>query len=154
GFAGALRGEGRVLNIAVHASQPRICHREFGVYLSGALEKGQSGGITSRGENPRGRAIGFQGFERRRGGVGKRSVMLFDRGERFADAGSELTGNLTQGAQDVFLSRRLRLLLIEHVSGAAVLCAQAQYVLAFKGRYRAFQNSRTAGSLADFLSQP
>ena len=41
GFARALRGEGRLSNIAVHAPQIRIGHREFGVDLNGALEKGQ-----------------------------------------------------------------------------------------------------------------
>jgi len=49
--------------------------------------------------------------------------VLFDRAERFADSGSEFTGDLTQGVQDVFFSRGLRLFLVEDVSGAAVLCA-------------------------------
>ena len=69
------------------------------------------------------RAVGFQGFERRRRGLGERSIVLFDRGERFADSGSEFTGNLTQDIQDIFFSRCLHLLLIEDVSVAAVLGA-------------------------------
>ena len=44
------------------------------------------------------RAIGFQGFERRRGRLGERRLVLFDRGQRFADPGSEFAGNLTQGS--------------------------------------------------------
>ena len=47
--------------------------------------------------------------------------MLFDCRERFADSGSESTGDLTQGVQDVFFSRRLHLLLIKDLSGAAAL---------------------------------
>ena len=76
--------------------------------------------------------------------------MLLDRGKRFADPGSEFTGNLTQGIQDVFFSCRLHLLLIEDVSGAAVLCAQPQYVLASETGNRAIQDGGASGSLADF----
>ena len=61
-----------------------------------------------------------------------------------------LPGNLTQGIQDVFLSRRLHLLLIEDVAGAAVLCAQPQHVLASEAGNRAFQDGSAGGSLADF----
>ena len=123
GFAGALRREGRLSNIAVHAPQRRMRHGEFGVDLHGALEEGQSGRGTLEERTFQARAVGFQGFERRRGSLGERSVVLFDRGERFADPGSEFTGNLTQGIQDIFFSCGLRLLLIEDVSGAAVLGA-------------------------------
>src|ERR1039457_2112030 len=97
------------------------------------------------------RAIGFQGFERRRGSLGKRSVVLFDRGKRFADPGSEFTGNLAQGVQDVFLSCRLRLLLIEDVSGAAVHGAQPEYILAPEPGNRAFQDGGAGGALANLL---
>ena len=47
GLAVALRREGRLSHIAVHEPQRRIRHREFGVDLNGALEKGQGAGATS-----------------------------------------------------------------------------------------------------------
>ena len=81
----------------------------------------------------RGRAIGLQGFERRRGRLFERSVVLLDGGERFADSGSEFAGDLTQGIQDVFFLGRLHLLFIEDVSGAAVLGAQPQRRTGFRG---------------------
>ena len=56
--------------------------------------------------------------------------MLFDRGQRFADSGPEFAGDLAQRIQDVFFSCGLHLLLVQHVSGAAVPGAQPQYVLA------------------------
>src|SRR5205823_2360068 len=67
--------------------------------------------------------------------------VLFDRGERFADSGSEFTGNLTQGIQDVFFSCCLRLLLIEDLSSAAVLCP---YPNTYWLPRRATEPSRTA----------
>jgi hypothetical protein len=45
--------------------------------------------------------------------------VLVDRGEQFADSGSESTGHATQCIQDVSYSGCLHLLLIEDVSGAA-----------------------------------
>ena len=77
--------------------------------------------------------MGFQGFERLRGSLGERSRVLLDRGERFADSGSEFAGNLTQGIQDVFFNCGLHLLLIQYISGTTVLGAQPQYVLASEG---------------------
>ena len=87
-----------------------MCHREFGVDLNGVLEKRHSGDITTRVEDLKARAIRFQSFERRRGSLGEGSAVFFDRGERFADSGSEFTGNSTQRVQNVFLSGCLRLL--------------------------------------------
>ena len=81
------------------------------------------------------------------------SRVLFDRGQRFADSLPEFTGNLTQHIQNVFFFRCLRLLLIQDVPGAAVLCAQTQYVLASEAGDRAIQNGRASGSLADFLGE-
>src|SRR4051794_6644877 len=76
--------------------------------------------------------------------------MLLHRGQRFADPGSEFTGNLTEGAQDVFLPGCLRLLFIEDVSGAAVPRAQAHNVLAAEAGNRAIEDGGACGSLADF----
>jgi len=123
GSAGAFLREARLSHIAVHEPQRGVRHCELGVDLNGAPEERHPGNRT-REAGLQSRAIGFQGFERRRGCLGKRSVVLFDRGERFADPGSEFAGNLAQRIQDVFLSCRLHLLLIEDVSGAAGLCAQ------------------------------
>ena len=56
----------------------RMRHREFGVDLNGALEKGQR--RRQRRLQARtftARAVGFQGFERRRGRLGERSVECF-----------------------------------------------------------------------------
>ena len=71
------------------------------------------------------------------------------RGERFADSGSELHGDLTQGIQDIFFSRGLRLLHVEDVSGFAVLCAKSNYVLATQACDRALQDRGTSRTLAD-----
>ena len=84
--------------------------------------------------------------------------MLFHRGQRFAHPGSEFTGDLTERVQDIFSPRRPDLLLIQNISGVAVLGAQAQHILASQACDRAFQNRGAAGSLADLLrdfrSQP
>lgn len=47
--------------------------------------------------------------------------MLSDGGDQLASARPEPGGNLTQGIQNVFFARGLRLLLKDDVSGAAVL---------------------------------
>src|SRR6266567_8659736 len=86
-------------------------------------------------------------------GFGKRNVVLLNRGERFADSGSEFGGNLTQGIQNVFFSCGLRLLFIEDVSGAAVLGAQSQHVLTSEVRNRAVQDGGTGSSLTDFPAE-
>ena len=56
--------------------------------------------------------------------------MFFYAGERFPDLRSELAGNSTESIKNILFSRCLRLLIIEGISGAAVLCAQPQHVLA------------------------
>ena len=152
GFAGALRCEVSLANRVVHSPQPSVSHREFGVDFDSSPQKGQSSGGTPGGVKLAARGIGFQSFERRCGSLFERSVVLFDRGERFADSGSEFAGNLAQGVQDIFFPGCLPLLFVEDVSGAAVLGAQSQYVLAPKRCNRALQDGGTSGPLADLPS--
>jgi len=57
---------------------------------------------------------------------------------------------LSQNIQDIFLTRSLHLLFIEHVSGAAVAGAQAQHVLAAEAGDRAFQDRGAVGPFAYF----
>src|SRR5579864_6258399 len=78
--------------------------------------------------------------------------MPFHRHQRFAHPGSESAPNFTERVQDIFSLCRHRLLLIQHVAGVAVLCAQAQYILASDTCDGAFQDSGTRSSLADLLS--
>ena len=84
--------------------------------------------------------------------------MFLDGGERFADSRSEAARNLTECAQDLFLPRRLRLLVGEDVAGRAVLRAQSEDVLTAEARDRAFQDGGARGPHADVLrdlgSQP
>ena len=84
--------------------------------------------------------------------------MLFHRGQRFAHPGSEFARDLAERVEDVLSPRRLDLLLIQNVPGIAVLCSQAQDILASEAGDRAFQNRGASGSLADLLrdfrSQP
>ena len=78
--------------------------------------------------------------------------MLFHGRKRFAHPGSEFASDLAESVEDIFSPGRLDLLLVEKVSGAAVLGAQAQHILASQSRDRAFQNRGTPGSFADLLS--
>jgi hypothetical protein len=119
----ALGRKNRLSDIAVHATQPSVGHREFRIDFSGVLEKGHGGSGTCGGDSLPGGAVGLQGIERRGGSFLEWRVALFDGGERFANAGSELTGDLAESTQNVFFSRCLRLLLVEDISGLAALCA-------------------------------
>jgi hypothetical protein len=103
-------------------SQRRIGHRELRIELDGALQERDSGcEIVPRRQNLRSGAVGLQRFERWRRRLFERRIVLADSGQRFTDAGSELAGCAAQRVQNLFLSCRLHLLLIENVSGAAVL---------------------------------
>ena len=106
---------------------------------------------------PRG-AVGLQRFERRGCRFLERRRVFLDGGERFTDSRPEAARNLTECTQDVFLPRRLRLLVGENVAGRAVLCAQAEDVLAAERRDRPLQDRRARGPDADLLrdlrSQP
>ena len=79
----------------------------------------------------------------------QRRRVLLDGGQRLAQPGPDLNRNSAQRIQDLFFPSRLRLLLSEHLSGAAVPGAQPQNVLASEACNRAFQNRGAAGSLAD-----
>src|SRR5438477_5324913 len=79
--------------------------------------------------------------------------MLFDCGERLTDSGPEFIDDLTQCIQNVLLLRGLYLFLIKDVSGAAVLRAQTQNVLASEAGNGAFKDSGTPGPLANFPSE-
>ena len=70
---------------------------------------------------------------------------------RGAPAGTQVfqlvrTNTMAASERDVFFLGRLRLLLVEDASGAAVLCSQAQSVLCSDKRNRAIQNSGGAMS--------
>jgi hypothetical protein len=121
----------------------------FGVGLDGTLqERNGRREIGSRGQHPRGRAVGLQRVERWCRRLFERPIVLADRGERFADAGSESTRHLAQRIQNVFLSRGLHLFLIENVASAAVLRAQPQDILASEAGNRAIEHGTAGGSLA------
>ena len=77
--------------------------------------------------------------------------VLLDGGQRLAQPGPDLNRNPAERIQDLFLPSRLRLLLAQNVSGAAVPGAQPQDILASEACNRAFQNRGAAGSLADLL---
>ena len=66
--------------------------------------------------------------------------MFLDGGERFAHSRPEPARNLTQCAEDIFLSCRLRLLVGENVAGGAVRRAQSEDVLTAEARDRSFQH--------------
>src|ERR1017187_8965940 len=149
GVAGALRRENRLPKVGVHLPQERMRQRELRIDLNGVLKKGHSGGITCGKPDLLGRAVGLQGVERRRGGFGQRSIVLLDRGLRFADPSPEFAGDSSESIQHVFFLCRLHLLLIEEVAGAAVRGAQSQYVLASDQGNRAIQYSGAPGPFAD-----
>lgn len=77
--------------------------------------------------------------------------MLLNRCQGFANSRPEAAGNASQRIQDLFFPGRLRLLLIDHISGAAILRLQAQDVLAAQIRNRTFKDSGAAGALANLL---
>ena len=77
--------------------------------------------------------------------------MFLDGGERFSHSRSKAPGNLTEGAQDLFLPCRLRLLVGEDVAGRAVRRAQAKDVLSAERRDRSFQDGGAAGPDAHAL---
>ena len=79
--------------------------------------------------------------------------MLFHRGERFAHPGSELASDLAQRIEDILSPGRLRLLLVEDITGIAGFRSQTQNVLASKARNRALENRGAPGSLADLLAR-
>ena len=76
--------------------------------------------------------------------------MLLDGSQRFAYPGSELAGNLAQSIQDILSPGRLRLLLVEDITGITGLRLQTQNILASKASNRAIKNRGAPGSLTDF----
>src|SRR5713226_3903117 len=112
---------------------------ELRVDGNGALEVGHGGSWAARKVGPPTGTIRFQSFQGRRSGILKRRGVRFDGGQRFADLLSELTGNLTEGIEYVFFLRCLRLFFSEDLPGAAVLCAQGQYILASEAGNRAIE---------------
>ena len=110
-----------------------IRHRELRIDLDRALEQRKRGGGSGRAVDLQCRAVRLQRFERRRRRLGERRRVLFDGRERFADPGSERLRDLTQRIQDVFFPRRLHLLLVEDVAGAAVPGAQARARIGSRG---------------------
>ncbi len=61
-----------------------MCHGKLGIDFDRTLQQGH-GGRWIRGKiDLESGAVEFQGFKRRRGGLGKGSLKLFDGGERFA----------------------------------------------------------------------
>ena len=136
-------GERGLSHQAVHEPQRRMRHRELGIDLDRALEQRDRGGrIRPRHQTFIRRAVRLQRVERRRRRLLERRIVLLDGRERFADARPERAGDLAQRVQDLFLPRRLHLLLVEDVAGAAVLGAQAQHVLASEAGNRAFERRR------------
>src|SRR5215472_1518478 len=87
-FAVVFGGEVGLSNLRVVAPQESIGQGELRVDLNGALENGNTGGLT-REVNLPGHAIGLHGFERRSSSLGERSLVFFHRGERFAHPVSE-----------------------------------------------------------------
>src|SRR5207249_11879026 len=85
--------------------------------------------VTGGDDEPPGHAEGVQRCERRRRCLGKGSGVLLDGRERFADPRPAPAGNLTERAEHVLLSRRLRLLVVDDVAGGAALRAQTEDVL-------------------------
>src|SRR5260370_4457686 len=77
--------------------------------------------------------------------------MFFDAGERFTDTRPEPARNLTQCAEDVLLSCRLRLLVGENVTSGTVRRAQSEDVLAAEARDRPVEYGGTPGSDAEPL---
>src|SRR5262249_37650591 len=103
-------------------------------------------------------AKGLQCLERARRrfleGIG---ITLYRR-QGFSGPHTELAGNLIQGGQNIFLSRRLHLLAVEKVAGAAVLGLKSDHELAPERVDRTFQHRCAAGTLTygsrDFRRQP
>ena len=88
----------------------------------------------------------------------ERSGVFLDGDERFTQPFADLGGHLTQGAEDIFLARHLRLLVGEDVAGGAVLRPQGEDVLTAQAGDRAIEHRgacrSNAHALSDLGSQP
>src|SRR4051812_34403753 len=84
--------------------------------------------------------------------------MLLDDRQRFANPPSEHRGELTQDVQHVFFPSRLKLLLVEDISGVAALGSESEHVLVPEARDRSPDDtgaSRSDANVAcDLVGQP
>ena len=151
GLLDALRGQSRLAHERVGEPHRRMRHREPGIELNRALEQRHRARQVAAGpQDRRPRAECAQRLDRRRRRLLERGAMLLDGGERFSDPRSKPDGDLAQRLEHIFLARRLHLLLVEDVAGAAARCAKAQHVLGPDGRDRTFQHGCARRPLADF----
>jgi hypothetical protein len=77
--------------------------------------------------------------------------VLFDRGQRFTYTRAKTDRDLTERAEHVFLAVGLRLLIGEHVAGAAVPGAQSDDVLTAKACDRSLDHRSARGPHAHAL---
>ena len=93
-----------------------------------------------------------RGFDRGRGGLSKRHIMLLQSGCRFADPFPEIPGHLGDGFQDLFLAGHLGLFPIDDISSPAVGGPQVEHVSRSDVLDGAFQQRCGSGTNADFSS--
>ena len=97
--------------IEVVAAHCPVAHGKIRIKLDGTLmvRQGCGGAFLITGLSAK--AVRFQSFERRRGGLFERNIKLLHRSQRFAQLAAQLGCRLAQRVQHLLLGRRRHLLL-------------------------------------------
>src|SRR5208337_5000409 len=135
----------------VHEAQPCVGECKFRVEFDGMLEKRNRCGIPFCTLNLTTRAEGFQCFERRCGGLFKRSIEFLHRVQRLAQFVPNFRSCFSESIEHMALVARLSFRARQRFPAYAVNCLEGQKVRRANLRYRTVKESGAAGPLASLL---
>src|SRR5579871_451149 len=129
-----------------------VTHGKVRIKLDGALRVRQGGGSALLVISLSAKAVRFQRFERRGGGLIERNIKFLHRYQRLTQFAAYLGRRLAQRVQHFLLRRRRDLLLCQQVAALAIHRLQPQHVLAAQTGNRSPNVSLAARPLAKLAS--